>query len=139
MSLVKGWTSWAELLKLVGRWDRADRLYVATEGETSPLDVAEVFGMLKREAMAAQHPPDDDHPPPAPQPPGAAGSLGTDLVAVGSMDDLSDFCHCFAVTDAKARSNPEGLLYRGAGLAHLAAFKAATWTCRPTSRCAPAG
>lgn len=116
---VKGSTSRSELPRLAARWDVVGRLYVVRQDETNEPDAEEVSGILKREATETQtrstrqivnckrrnH---REHP--------LGGynqrlplatlfnnlTLGSDFVALGSMDDLSNFFHCFQVNESSS-------------------------------------
>ena len=133
---VRGTASREELLKVFGRWDRLNRLFVCKPAEVNQLDRCELFAVAKDEEKDRQilHRKRRNYREYHLQ--GASAELPHgvlltqlplehDKVCVCSVDDVKDFYHAYVATEQRARSSPVGPIFRWEEVAHLKSTQSA--------------
>ena len=133
---IRGTASRRELLKVMERWDRLDRLFICKASEVNISDRCELFAVAKdaekdrqilhrkrrnqREKHFAGASRDLPHGVLLCQLP-----LEDKFVCVCSVDDVKDFYHCYPATEARAKSSPVGPFWSVKDVSHLQACQAA--------------
>ena len=133
---IRGTATRSELLKVLARWDRLHRLYICGAADVAQEDRCELFAVGKDQAKDRQILHRKRRNLREKHVVGASRDLphGVQLcqlpledkfVCVCSVDDVRDFYHAYAATEARARSSPVGPLFRASEVSHLKAFQEA--------------
>ena len=141
---IRGTASRHELLKVFGRWDLLNRLFICKSSAVDEADRCELFAVAKddskdrqilhrkrrnlREKHVVGASRDLPHAVLLCQLP-----LKINQIAVCSVDDVKDFYHAYAASEARAKSSPVGPFFRFQEVSHLKACQEAVLSGRISS------
>ena len=128
----KGTASRKELVRVFQRWDQLNRLHVCKSDEVSIHDRCELFAVFKDDEKDRQilhrkkrNKREHHHQGASKDLPHAVMLCQLPLedryVAASSVDDVKDFYHAYAASEARARSSPVGPSFHFAEISHLKA------------------
>ena len=128
----KGTASRKELVRVFDRWDQLNRLHVCPAREVSSLDRCELFAVYKDDDKDRQilhrnkrNKRECHHQGASKDLPHAVMlcqlPLEDRFVAASSVDDVKDFYHAYAASEARARSSPVGPSFHFSEVCHLKA------------------